>query len=194
MRYFWFLAASAVFIVGCSKSGTEPNDQTKSPESASPAIVADVVYNNGIIYTVNKAQPWAEAMAIKDGKFIAVGSAEEVEAVTGDGTEVVDLAGRMAMPGLVDTHNHMTAASVSKANLMLSNPNDLDAMLAEIKAFAEENPDLGYIRGEAWNLGVFLNDSPTKDLLDEIVPDRPTHFGEVSHVYVLVDRDHYLRQ
>jgi len=66
--------------------------------------VADTVYTNGKIYTVNEAQPWAEAVAIKDGKFLVVGSNADVEAVTGEGTEVVDLGGRMAMPGLIDVH------------------------------------------------------------------------------------------
>ena len=120
---------------------------------ASPS--ADVVYTNGRIYTVNEAQPWVEAVAIMDGTFLVVGSNADVEAVTGEGTEVVDLEGRMAMPGLVDTHNHSTAAAMSKANLYLSNPNDQDEMLAEIKAYADANPDLPFIRGEAWNMGVF---------------------------------------
>ena len=55
------------------------------------AELADTVYKNGKIYTVNQAQPWAEAVAIKDGKFLVVGSATEVEAVTGDGTTIVDI-------------------------------------------------------------------------------------------------------
>ena len=61
--------------------------------------VADTVYTNGKIYTVNQAQPWAEAVAIKDGKFLVVGSGADVEAVSGDGTQTVDLGGRFAMPG-----------------------------------------------------------------------------------------------
>ncbi|MBD3857695.1 MAG: amidohydrolase, partial [Acidobacteria bacterium] len=71
-----------------------------------PAEIADTVYTNGKIYTVNEAQPWAEAVAIKDGKFLVVGSAAEVEAVTGKETEVVDLAGAFAMPGIGDPHIH----------------------------------------------------------------------------------------
>ena len=140
-----------------------------------PKETADTIYTNGKIYTVNEAQPWADAVAIKDGKFIKVGSTAEVEALQGENTKVVNLDGRMAMPGLVDTHNHLTGASVSKANLSLSNPNDKEAMLADIKEFAEANPGLPVIRGEAWNMGVFPGDSPTKDLLDAIVPDRPVY-------------------
>ena len=57
------------------------------------ADVADTVYTNGRIYTVDETQTWAEAVAIKDGRFIAVGSAMDVDAVTGDTTEIVDLEG-----------------------------------------------------------------------------------------------------
>ena len=180
MRYLWFLAVSTVFLVGCSKSGTESGLQTKSQELASPTIVADAVYTNGKIYTVNEAQPWAEAVAIRDGAFVAVGSNADVAAVTGEGTNIVDLGGRMAMPGLVDVHNHLTGAAMSEANLSIENRTDQAAMLAEIKEYAAANPDLPYVRGEAWNMGVFPDESPRKEWLDEIVPDRPAFFLDQS--------------
>jgi len=164
---FGLLFAVFAFGAGCAET-------TTTGDSSGEA--ADTVYTNGKIYTVDEAQPWAEAVAIKDGKFLVVGSNADVKGVAGDGTEVVDLGGRMAMPGLVDVHNHLTAAAMSKANLYLSNPNDQVAMLAEIKAYAKANPDLQVIRGEAWNMGVFPEDSPRKELLDEIVPDRPAFF------------------
>ncbi|MEE9575914.1 MAG: hypothetical protein V3W35_00780, partial [Gemmatimonadota bacterium] len=91
-RNLFLAAAVTVTIAGCS--GSDAGE------------VADVVYTNGRIYTVNEAQPWAEAVAIKDGKFIVVGSQADAEAVTGDGTDVVDLGGAFAMPGLIDIHTH----------------------------------------------------------------------------------------
>ena len=69
-----------------------------------PSEVADTVYTNGRIYTVNQARPWAEAVAIKNRKFLVVGTNADVETVTGDGSEVFDLGGAFAMPGLVDIH------------------------------------------------------------------------------------------
>lgn len=136
---------------------------------------ADVVYRNGRIYTVNEVQPWVEAVAIKDGAFQAVGSNADVEDVTGGGTEVVDLGGRMVMPGLIDVHVHPLSVAASWANLRIEDPTNVDAMLAQIEAYARDNPDLLMIRGEAWNLGVFPNNSPRKELLDAIVPDRPVY-------------------
>ena len=95
-----------LFLAACG-------DPSATPKAAGQ--VADTVYTNGKIYTVNEAQPWVEAVAIKDGAFVVVGSNANVAVVTGDATTVVDLGGRMAMPGLIDTHNHATGASMGKA-------------------------------------------------------------------------------
>ena len=142
---------------------------------AAAQTVADTAYTNGKIYTVNEAQPWAEAVAIKDGKFLIVGSNAEVKSVTGDGTEVVDLGGRMAMPGLIDVHLHPLGAAEGWANLRIHDPTDAHAILDQIREYAAANPKLPAIRAESWNLGVFPGDSPRKELLDAIVPDRPVY-------------------
>ena len=111
-----------------------------------------------------------------------VGSATDVATVTGDATNVVDLGGRMAIPGMIDPHVHMMAVSVDRVNVSLENPNDRDAMLKQIKAFADANPGAPYIRGGNWNLGVFENNSPRKEWLDEIVPDRPVYmYSQTGH-------------
>ena len=59
---------------------------------------ADTILTGGKVYTLDSEQPWAEALAVKDGKFLTVGTRADVEAVTGDGTEVIDLGGRFVMP------------------------------------------------------------------------------------------------
>ena len=78
------------------------------------AELADIAYTNGKVYTVNEAQPWAEAVAIKDGKFLAVGSVEQITEVTDETTEVINLKGGFAMPGLHDSHAHPTLVYVYK--------------------------------------------------------------------------------
>ena len=79
---------------------------------------ADTVYTNGKIYTVDEAQPWAEAVAIKDGKFVVVGSNADAEAVTDEDTEVVDLGGQFVMPGMTESHAHLSYTN--------NGPGDLD--------------------------------------------------------------------
>src|ERR1700735_1917147 len=74
---------------------------------------ADIVFLNGKIYTQNAARPWAEAVAIKDGEIAAVGSNSEVTKYRGSMTQVVDVAGRMVLPGFVDSHIHFLLGSLN---------------------------------------------------------------------------------
>ena len=74
--------------------------------SQQPKESADTIYTNGKIYTVNEDQPWAEAVAIKDGKFIKVGTTTEVESLKGNNTRIIDLEGKFVIPGFIDSHTH----------------------------------------------------------------------------------------
>jgi predicted amidohydrolase YtcJ len=143
---------------------------------ATPASteVADVVYTNGHIYTVDEAQPWAEALAIKDGRFVAVGSNADIESLLGAGTEAVDLEGAFVMPGIVDLHVHPFATPLFNViNLDFSDPFDVDRMMDELAVFADANPGKRWLRGGSYGLGVFPGDNPRKEVIDAVVSDRP---------------------
>ncbi len=136
--------------------------------------VADVVYTSGRIYTVDEAQPWAEAVAIKDGRFLAVGSIADIGDLQGENTETVDLGGSFVMPGIIDLHVHPFMTPLFNViNLDFSDPTNVDTMLAELKGFAEEHPEKEWIRAGSYGLGVFPDENPSKELLDEVIPDRP---------------------
>lgn len=124
---------------------------------------------------MNAEQPWAEAVAINNGQFEVVGSNEDALAAAGDHTKVVDLGGAFAMPGMIDSHMHGLVTGLDRSYFTFSDPNDADAILADVKAFADANPDVPVIWSGTWNLGAFENDSPRKELLDAIVPDRPVY-------------------
>ncbi len=68
---------------------------------------ADTLFRNGRLYTVNSAQPWASCAAVKAGRFVTVGDESDAESFLGPDTAVVDLGGRMVMPGIIDIHNHI---------------------------------------------------------------------------------------
>lgn len=140
-----------------------------------PKETVDTIYTNGKIYTVNEAQPWVEAVAIKDGKFIKVGTTTEVEALAGDNTNIVDLGGQFVMPGIVDMHAHpFTGVDMGIGGLNLNTPDNAEEILKDIKNYVKANPDKDVILGGNWNVGgLFKNDSPDKKILDEIAPDIP---------------------
>ena len=133
------LCLSGLFFVACGG----PASDTSSPAAGQ---VADTVYTNGKIYTVNEAQPWAEAVAIKGGKFIVVGSNADADAVTGDSTEIVDLAGQFVMPGLVDTHTHPFDSAVSQLAELVFDPvpSSLEDIQEQVAAYVQSHPCLLY--------------------------------------------------
>ena len=72
---------------------------------------ADMVFTNAKVYTVDESQPWAEAVAVRDGKIVFVGSSEEATLYIGDSTEVSDLDGKMMLPGFISAHDHLISAN-----------------------------------------------------------------------------------
>lgn len=145
--------------------------------SVANAQQADTVYTNGKIYTVNDNQPWAEAVAIKTGKFIAVGSANDVRKVTGEKTEVIDLEGAFVMPGIHDTHVHPTGVYTFEeaGELLFPESTPPDEIIELVKEYAHKHPDLKVIRAQKWAAASFPGGKATKDWLDPHFPDRAVY-------------------
>ena len=153
--------------------------------SQQPKETADTIYTNGKIYTVNEAQPWAEAVAIKDGKFMKVGSIADVETLKGENTEVVDLEEKFVLPGFVDTHTHpFVDGNKAFGQLTLDNPKSLKDIQDQVLAFSEANPDLEWISGGMWPKGLFEGENAMREWLDEVLPDRPINLmDQGGHSY-----------
>ena len=122
-------------------------------------IAADMVLTNGRIYTVDARQPFVEAVAIKDAKFLAVGSAREIQGSIGRQTRVIDLGGAFAMPGFIDAHIHPAQPYLQEEGGALLFPESFDQaqIAAAVAAYLTENPDKPYIVGEKWSVGLFPN-------------------------------------
>ncbi len=149
-----------------------------------PADVADTVYTNGRIYTVNDAQPWVEAVAIKDGRFLAVGLAADVARVTGDSTEVIDLDGAFAMPGIVDIHTHPSMSMALRVFCELPGsfylPTDEMTVDALKKCIEEYPDDQKWFFAEGYASPVMKPETLTKEFLDSLIPDRPAYVKDES--------------
>ncbi len=143
--------------------------------SPSNAQIADTVYTNGKIYTVNETQPWAEAVAIKDGKFIGVGTSTDMRQHIDSTTDVIDLSGKFAMPGIQENHVHVSVASTAidkvAGRLQITTEMTPDEIQQALADYAKENPE-GWIRGGQWGLKHFKDGRARKDLIDEVISDR----------------------
>jgi len=148
-----------------------------APEPSSD--VADTVYTNGRIYTVNEVHPWAEAVAIKDGKFLVVGSSTEVERVTGEGTEVIDLDGAFAMPGIGDNHIHPALVMPKRAYCGLPGtfyePTEEQTIEALKQCIADYPDDREWFVAAGFSVSAFFPETLTREFLDQLIPDRPAY-------------------
>lgn len=134
---------------------------------------ADVIYTNGRIYTVDADRPWAEAVATRGRDIVYVGDASGIGDVRGPDTRVVDLGGRLMLPGLVESHIHLLLGSASVSGVILSMDDDVDDILAAVRDHAASHPDEPVVFGAAFNSLLFGAEGPDRALLDGVVADRP---------------------
>ncbi len=134
---------------------------------------ADLVLRNGAVYTVDAARSWASAVAVRQGRIVYVGTDSLPAGLVGPETEVVDLAGRMLLPGFQDAHAHPVDGGVFLDHCDLNAATTVDAVSTAIRAWAAAHPAEPWVRGAGWQLPLFPDANPSRALLDRLVPDRP---------------------
>jgi len=182
------LAGLLVTAAACGR-GTAPATTGAATSTVPSAQAADAIYTNGDIVTVNDAQPTAEALAVKDGKIVAVGARADLEqAHKGAATRVVDLGGKTLIPAFIDAHSHyfssLTVANQANVYAPPAGPGkDVESIVAALKQFAEEKeiPKGELIQAYGYDDSVMpggrlLN----RDDLDRAFPDHPVLVGHVS--------------
>ena len=136
---------------------------------------ADVIITNARIYTVNPQQKWAEAIAIRGGKIVGVGDVAKIEAYRGNATKVIDVGGRLVLPGFTDSHIHFMDGSLSLQRVKLDDAKTIEEIQSRVKEYATAHLDKLWILGRGWNYTVFAPGLPDKKYLDQIVTDRPVY-------------------
>jgi predicted amidohydrolase YtcJ len=156
--------------------------------TAVAADTADSVYLNGRIYTVNDSQPWAEAIAIRGDTLTFVGSNEGARALAGPSTRVVDLKGRMVMPGIHDAHTHFLWASMlQKFGCMLKDGEALDGIVSELRQCAKGREKGEWLVAGPYTYTSFPENRPHRKWLDQAFPDTPVYIREYSFHQVLLN-------
>ena len=137
-------------------------------------LTADVIISHGKVYTVNPAQPWAQAVAVKEGKIIAVGTDADILKLAGKTTNVIDARGQLVLPGFGDAHVHFMEGSMTLMGVKLDDAKTIPAIQKRVKEYAASHPGNGWIQGMGWSYDAFGEAAlPDKKYLDEVVNDRP---------------------
>ena len=141
---------------------------------------ADLVLAGGNVFTENGAGRQS-CLAVEGERIVAVGG-DEVRELVGPRTEVVELEGRLLIPGFQDAHIHAVMGGVELGQCDLTGTVELDEYLRRVKRYADEHPGAEWILGGGWSMESFENGIPDRRLLDRVVPDRPVY---------LLNRDHH---
>jgi hypothetical protein len=137
---------------------------------------ADRIFVNGKIWTEDEARPQAQALAVSGDRIIAVGSDEKVRAIAAPDTAIVDLRGRLVVPGFQDSHLHFPGRSVNEIDL--HGAETLKDFQQRLSDFAKAHPSLSWITGDGWGYSAFPNQTVDKKYIDEVIPDRPVYVSE----------------
>ncbi|WP_073242815.1 amidohydrolase [Maribacter aquivivus] len=145
----------------------------------------DLVIVNAKVYTVDNSFSEAQAFAVQDGKFIAVGTTEEIRDIyTSD--QLIDADGRAITPGLIDAHCHFYGLGLTQQIVDLVGTTSFEEVLERVRAFHTANPK-SFVRGRGWDQNDWeVKEFPTKAQLDTIFPDIPVALERVDgHAYLV---------
>jgi predicted amidohydrolase YtcJ len=170
MKRFWIVLVS-ISLFGCAPV-EEP---------------ADLVLMGGRIVTMDDSYPEATALAARDGLLVAVGTEREVDSFIGDSTEVIDLGGALAVPGLIEGHAHFLSLGRAQMQLDLTGVADFDEIVAMVEAAVAEAEPGQWILGRGWHQEKWasvpepsVSGLPFHDRLSAVSPENPVFLSHAS--------------
>lgn len=134
---------------------------------------ADLVLTHGHIVTLDSVHPGAEALAVRDGRIVAVGTSEEIDRRYPRALHRVDLEGKTLMPGLIDAHGHLFSLGRSLMRLNLRGLATPEQVVERVRARAEDTPPGEWITGWGWDEGAWATHYPDNGGLDRAAPENP---------------------
>jgi len=185
IRHFGLLVMTALLTSACANQDA-PDPGEKSARSPATWDNPTTLYFNGDIITVDEDQPRVEAVAVRDGRILAVGSQRDVRKAAGKSVVLRDLEGNTMLPGLIDAHGHISMTNKMQASANVSSPPVGQARsIADVLALLEEHrlkyPDAPWLTGWGYDDSLLLeNRHPTREDLDKVSSDIPIMLQHVS--------------
>src|SRR4051812_13784208 len=163
MRYLFILLLSALLFASCHSKQQ-----------------ADLIVRNALVYTVDSIFSTAEAFAVKDGRFVAVGTDKYIDSLY-KSQNIVDAGGKAVYPGFIDAHAHFLGYGRGLFEVNLYDCKDWPEAVERVKKFAAEHPDEPWIRGRGWDQNLFPGKAyPDNESLNQLFPDKPVLLQRVD--------------
>lgn len=149
---------------------------------------ADLIITNANVYTVDKSQPKAEAVAVIGDRIVAVGSASDIDAWRGASTKVIDAGGKLLLPGFNDSHVHFIDGGLQLDSIDLRNTTGPEDFAKKVAERAKITPKGEWITGGDWDEEKWPNPQlPTRQMIDAVTPDNPVFLNRYDGHEVLVN-------
>ena len=163
-------------VAGCESRGGSASVDDKGAASGEPVTLAVV---NARVWTGDSARPWAEAFAVRGERIATVGSSAAVRKVAGT-ARVIDAAGRMVVPGFIDSHVHFIDGGFGLSSVQLRDAKTPAEFIARIKAFAATVPPGAWITGGNWDHEQWGGELPRHDWIDSVTPNNPVWINRLD--------------
>ncbi|XP_031257678.1 protein LONG AFTER FAR-RED 3 [Pistacia vera] len=141
--------------------------------------VADLILRNGVIFTSDESLPFADSMAILNGRILRVGNYSSIQELAGDGTKELNLEGKFVVPGFIDSHVHLIWGGLQMAQVELHGVNCKDEFVRRVKAVRNLKKG-SWILGGGWNNDLWGGDLPMTSWIDDITPDNPVWLSRMD--------------
>ncbi|MEH7504458.1 amidohydrolase [Neobacillus drentensis] len=147
------------------------------------------IYTNGNIYTLDAAQPLVEAVVVEKGRIVDIGSHQEMNLQWGrNGSNIIDLQGKMVTPGLIDSHLHLSGVAFNILDLDLTGVKSKSEMLNKIREKAKTVAPGKWLVGMGWDENLFSEGTiPTIEELDHVAPHCPVYLKRICHHAFLIN-------
>ncbi|KAG4960055.1 putative amidohydrolase YtcJ [Glycine soja] len=144
--------------------------------------VADLVLRNGVIYTSDDSLPFADSMAVANGRVLCVGNRSFVQEFEGYGTQVLDLGGKVVVPGFIDSHVHFIdgGLQLQMMQVKLRGVNKKEEFIRRIKDAAQSTKQGSWILGGGWNNDLWGGDLPAASWINDVTPNNPVWLSRVD--------------
>ena len=156
-----------VFLAGVCLAGLSCSGPTDDP----PVSVA-LALINGRFWTGDPGRPWVDALAVSDGRILAVGTSDAIELLAGD-VEVIDVGQRLVLPGFIDTHTHLLGLADPTGTVNLTTVRSRRQFVTRIATAAADRPERSWLLGREWDQRLWGDTLPHRDWIDEVTGDHP---------------------
>jgi len=178
LRFFVLASVLTISVIGAAR--------LSSQQAPAPAP-ADLVLRGGRVVTLDDRRPEAQAIAARRGSIVAVGTTAEINRFVGPATQVIELAGRLAIPGFIEGHGHFTGIGEGKLNLELMNTKSWNQIVNMVSVAAEKAKPGEWIYGRGWHQEKWTSTPepnvegfPMKESLDKVSPNNPVILTHAS--------------